>query len=68
MKNKAFRALQLSLGLLLFVVAGRPAGGVDDVLMQQIEMMGARQWLGLMAGSVVAPLVQTAVRTERPDA
>jgi hypothetical protein len=66
MKNKAFRALQLSLGLLLFAVAGRPVGGADDVLIQQIEMMGPRQWFGLMAGSVVAPLAHTVVRPERP--
>src|SRR5262249_38502816 len=34
------------------------ATGWLDLVVQQIEIMGARQWLGLMAGSVIAPVRQ----------
>src|SRR5262249_60176416 len=34
------------------------ATGWLDLVVQQIEIMGARQWLGLMAGSVIAPVSQ----------
>jgi hypothetical protein len=36
--------------------SGQPAG--LDLVVQQIEMMGARQWLGVMAGSAIAPVSQ----------
>jgi hypothetical protein len=56
MQHKAFRGLQLALGLLLFAAGGggQPAG--LGLVVQQIEMIGARQWLGLMAGSAMAPV------------
>ena len=57
MKHQALRWLRLSLGLLLFAAGGGQAGGFDLVA-QQIQVMGARQWLGLMAGSAIAPLSQ----------
>jgi hypothetical protein len=46
------------LGLLLFVVGSRQPGGFDLVI-QQIEFIGARQWLSLLAGSIVssAPVI-----------
>jgi hypothetical protein len=55
MQHKAFRGLQLALGLLLFAAGGGQPIGLGLVA-QQIEMIGARQWLGLMAGSAMAPL------------
>jgi hypothetical protein len=55
MQPKALRGLQLVLGLVLFAAGGGQPIGLG-VVAQQIEMIGARQWLGLMAGSAVAPL------------
>ena len=57
MKHRTLRGLQLLLGLVLFAVGSGQPGGFDLVV-QQIEIMGARQWLGLMAGSVIAPVRQ----------
>ena len=58
MKHKTLRGLQLLLGLLLFAAGSGQPGGVGLVV-QQIEAVGARQWLSLMAGSIVSstPLV-----------
>jgi hypothetical protein len=55
MQPKALRGLQLVLGLVLFAAGGGQPIGLG-VVAQQIEMIGARQWLGLMAGSAMAPL------------
>ena len=41
MKHKTLRGLQLVLGLLLFA-AGSPRPGGLELLVQQIEVMGAR--------------------------
>ncbi len=57
MKHRTLRGLQLLLGLVLFAAGSGQPGGFDLVV-QQIEIMGARQWLGLMAGSVIAPVSQ----------
>jgi hypothetical protein len=57
MKHEASRWLRVVLGLLLFAAGGGQPGGFDLVA-QQIEIMGARQWLGLMAGSAIAPVSQ----------
>jgi len=57
MKHKTLRGLQLVLGLLLFA-AGSPRPGGLELLVQQIEVMGARQWLGLIAESASAPVSQ----------
>src|SRR5262249_39968932 len=57
MKQRTLRGLQLLLGLVLFAAGSGQPGGLDLVV-QQIEIMGARQWLGLMAGSVIAPVSQ----------
>jgi hypothetical protein len=52
-KYKTLRGLQLLLGLLLFAAgSGQPAG--IDLVIRQIEIIGARQWLSLMAGSIVS--------------
>jgi hypothetical protein len=57
MKHQASRWLRVLLGLLLFAAGGGQGGGFDLVA-QQIEVMGTRQWLGLMAGAAIAPVSQ----------
>jgi hypothetical protein len=58
--------LRLLLGLILFAVGS--TGGLDLVV-QHIQTIGPRQWLSLMAGSivsnapVVAPVSQRIART-----
>jgi hypothetical protein len=54
-QHKALHGLQIVLGLLLFAAGGGQPAGLGLVA-QQIEMIGARQWLGLMAGSAMAPI------------
>ncbi len=63
MTHKTLRWLRLLLGLLLFGAGGGQPGGIDLVV-QQIETIGARQWLSLMAGSIVssAPVSQRIAR------
>jgi hypothetical protein len=58
MKHKVLCWSRLLLGLLLFAAGGGPPGGLGLVV-QQIEIVGARQWLTLLAGSIVssAPVV-----------
>jgi len=53
MKYKALFGLRLLLGLILFALIGGSSGGLD-VVVQHIQTVGARQWLSLMAGSVVS--------------
>jgi hypothetical protein len=53
MKCKALFGLRLLLGLILFALVGGPSGGLD-VVVQHIQTVGARQWLSLVAGSVVS--------------
>jgi hypothetical protein len=69
MQPQALRGLQLVLGLVLFAAGGGQPIGLG-VVAQQIEMIGARQWLGLMAGSAVAPLSEriAAALPRRPAA
>jgi hypothetical protein len=67
MRHKAFCGLRLLLSLFLFA-AGSPQGGGLGLVFQQIEIIGARQWLNLLAGSmvsgtpVVAPVSQRIAR------
>jgi len=58
MKCKALFGLRLLLGLILFPVGSGQPGGLDLVV-QHIQTIGPRQWLTLMAGSIVsnAPVV-----------
>jgi hypothetical protein len=58
MKCKALFGLRLLLGLILFAVGSAPTGGLD-VVVQHIQTIGPRQWLSLMAESVVsnAPVI-----------
>src|SRR5260370_29157195 len=67
MKHKTLRGLQLLLGLLLFAAGSGQTGGLGLVV-QQIETIGPRQWLSLMAGSIVfsAPASQRIARAFPP--
>ena len=53
MKCKALLALRLLLRLLVFAAGSDQTGGFGLVL-QQIETIGPRQWLTLMAGTIVS--------------
>jgi hypothetical protein len=57
MKHQALRWSRVLLGLLLLAAGGGQPGGFDLVA-QQVQIMGARQWLGLMAGAAIAPVSQ----------
>ena len=67
MKFNALFGLRLLLGLLLLAAGSGQTGGVDLVV-QQIRTIGPRQWLSLVAGSimsnapVVAPVSQRIAR------
>jgi hypothetical protein len=64
MKKKAFCWLRLLLGLLLFAGTGAPSGGLG-VVFRHIEIAGPRQWLNLVAGSLVSNTPIVAPVTER---
>jgi hypothetical protein len=64
MKNKAFSWLTLLLGLVAFAAIGTPSGGLGVVL-RHIEIAGPRQWLNLVAGSLVSGTPLVAPITER---
>jgi len=51
--RKARYGLQLLLGLFLLASGSGQPGGLDLVV-QQIEIVGARQWFSLMAGSIAS--------------
>jgi hypothetical protein len=63
MKCKALFGLRLLIGILLFALGSSQTGGFGLVF-QQIETIGPRQWLSLMAGSVIpaAPVGQRIAR------
>lgn len=72
MKDKALRGL---LALLSFVVVFAAGGGQRaglGLVVQQIRVIGPRQWLGLIAGLavanmlVIAPLMERLARHRRP--
>ena len=65
MKHKALRGLRVVLSVLIVFAAG--GGGQRDgfnLVVQQIGIIGPRQWLGLMAGSLVASAPVIAPLTE----
>jgi hypothetical protein len=53
MKCKALFGLRLLLGLVLLAIGNGQSGGLD-IVVQHIQTVGARQWLGLMAGSIAS--------------
>ena len=64
MKCKALYGFRLLLGLVLFAIGSGQTGALDLVV-QHIQTIGPRQWLSLMAGSIVsnAPVSQRIART-----
>ena len=64
MKHKALRALGVALSIIVFAAVGGQHDGLNLVV-QQIRVIGARQWLGLMVGSIVAGSPAIAPLTER---
>ena len=64
MKHKAARALGIALSLIAFAIGGSQQGGLN-VMVDQIRAIGTRQWLELMAGSIVASAPSIAPLTER---
>jgi hypothetical protein len=64
MKCKALFGLRLLLGLILFAVGSGQTGGLDLVV-QHIQTIGPRQWLNLMAGSVVSNTPVVAAVSQR---
>jgi hypothetical protein len=65
MKQNAFRAWGVALSLLLFTAGSVQRDGLN-LLVEQIRALGTRQWLGLMAGSMVPDaLVPAAERIAR---
>jgi hypothetical protein len=53
MKCKVLRGLRILLSVVALAAAGSPTEGLS-LMVQQISIIGARQWLGLMVGSIVA--------------
>jgi hypothetical protein len=53
MKCKILRGLGILLSVAVLAAAGSRTEGLS-LMVQQISIIGARQWLGLMAGSIVA--------------
>ncbi len=64
MKHKALRGLLVVLSIIGFAAGGGQHDGLN-LLVEQIRTIGARQWLGLMAGSIVAGAPVIAPLTER---
>lgn len=66
MKDKALRAFRVVISVISVFAAG--GGGQRDgfnLVVQQIGIIGPRQWLGLMAGSIVASSPMIAPLTQR---
>jgi hypothetical protein len=53
MKCKILRGLRILLSVAVLAAAGSRTEGLS-LIIQQISVIGPRQWLGLMAGSIVA--------------
>ena len=72
MKDKALRGLLVLLGLVVVFAAGGGQRGGLGLVVQQIRVIGPRQWLGLIAGlavanvPVIAPLMERLARHRRP--
>jgi hypothetical protein len=66
MKHKALSGLRVVLSLIsVFAAAGGGQRDGFNLVVQQIGIIGPRQWLGLMAGSIVASTPVIAPLTER---
>jgi hypothetical protein len=65
MKHKALRGLRVVLSLIIVFAAGGGQRDGFNLVVEQIGVIGPRQWLGLMAGSIVASTPMIAPLTER---
>jgi hypothetical protein len=66
MKHKALRGLRVVLSLIIvFAAAGGGQRDGFNLVVEQIGVIGPPQWLGLMAGSIVAITAMIAPLTER---
>ena len=68
MKNKALRRLRVVLGLIVVFAGAATGSGQRDgfsLIVQQIALIGPRQWLGLMAGSIASSAPAIAPLTVR---
>ena len=54
MKHHTLRGLRVALSLIIVFATGGGQGGELGLVVRQIGSIGPRQWLGLMAGSIVA--------------
>jgi len=64
MKHQALRGLRILLSVVVFAAVGGRSGGLD-LFVQQINAIGARQWLVLMAGSMVPTALAVTPLVER---
>lgn len=64
MTHKAARGLGIALSLIVFALGGSQLGGLN-LMVDQIRAIGTRQWLGLIAGSIVGSAPVIAPLTER---
>jgi hypothetical protein len=69
MKCKVLRGLRILLSLVALAAVGSRTEGLS-LMVQQISTIGARQWLGLMVGSIVAgaPVIAPLSGPHRPFA
>jgi hypothetical protein len=65
MKHQALRGLRAVFSLIIVAATGGGQGGELGLVVQQIGVIGPRQWLGLMAGSFVAGAPVIAPLTEQ---
>ena len=65
MKDKALRGLLVLLSLIIVFAAGGGRRAGLNLVIQQIRVIGPRQWLGLMAALAVANVPVIAPMTER---
>jgi len=58
-RSNSVCVVRLLFSLVLVALAGRQAGGIR-LMVEQVEVLGPRQWLGLVAGSFVptGPITQ----------
>jgi hypothetical protein len=65
MKANKLCVFRLLAGLIGMALGAGQAYGAVPLMAQQIEMLGARHWLGLMAGTVIARTSALAPVTRR---
>jgi hypothetical protein len=64
MKRKLLLGLRILLSVVVLAAVGSRSDGLG-LAVEQIRIIGARQWLGLMAGSIVAGVPVIASLSDR---